>query len=387
MIEDYADGSLSQDESVLFESKFLTTADRIQKLKLIKVLRSKALAAPSTRASLVDRFWSWLTAAPFRPLAVAAAAITIVSLAAWFVWSGGAEEHTLASLNRAFRVERPLESRISGLDYAPKTDLRGDRLDTVDKIALNRAERLALDAAVENEVPARLHSLARIHLAKGEFDQAIQLLERATTASPPNAQTLNDLGTALLEKAKGMDDTPGDRTQLLASALDNFENAIENDPKLPEPRFNRALSLSAMNLPLQEAKAWEAYLEFDRASKWADEARQRLEILRTDSHQRRSRTSDELLREFLTAYRQNDDDSAYKLVSENREMITSKLIPQKLAFSFSSSEPGSAAASEFLAALRYIGKLELARSKDPFWLTLADFYTSHAQVSRTAHFN
>ncbi len=390
LIDDYVAGELSGSDRELFESRFFLTTERRLRLQLTQALRSRALAEKAQTPAPITRLLGWFAASTFRPFAVAAAALIVVSLFAWFVWSPGSQDdQTLASLNRAFRIERPLESRISGFEYAPKTDLRGERPDTVDTIALNRAERLALDAAAENEGPAQLHALARIHLAKGEFDQAIQLLERSIAAPPPNAQTLNDLGTARLEKAKGMDDTPGDRTKLLASALDNFENAIENDPKLPEPKFNRALTLSAMNLPLQEAKAWEAYLEFDSTSRWADEARQRLEILGTDSQQRRSRTSDELLQEFLTAYRHNDDDTAYKLVSENREMITSKLIPQKLAFSFSSSEPGSAAALEYLAALRYIGELELARTKDPFWLILSDFYTirgtAHHADMRTAH--
>jgi CHAT domain-containing protein len=390
LIDDYVGGGLHGSARELFESRFLTTNERRLRVQLTRALRARALAAKPQTPSLITKLLGWFAASSFRPFAVAAAALVIVSLVAWFAWSPGAyEDQTLASLNRAFRIERPLESRISGLQYAPKTDLRGAGSDTVDAISLNLAERLALDAAAENDGPAQLHAVARVHLAKGEFDQAIDLLERSAAASPANAQVLNDLGTARLEKAKGMDDTPGDRTQLLASALDNFENAIETDPGLPEPRFNRALTLAAMNLPLQEAKAWEAYLEFDSTSQWADEARQRLDILRTNSSYRRSRTSDELLQQFLTAYRQNDDELAYQLVSKNREMITSKLIPQKLAFSFSAAETGSAAASEYLDALKYVGKLELARTKDPFWLTLSDFYTNrgtaHHPALRNAH--
>ena len=76
----------------------------------------------------------------------------------------------------------------------------------------------------------------------------------------------------------------------------------------------------------------------------------------------------------MAAYREKDDERAYQIVSRNREMITGKLVPQRLAFLFLTS--AGADKREFLSALEYIGRLEKERSTDPYVSDIAKYYSS-----------
>ncbi|NJM52947.1 MAG: hypothetical protein HC846_05850, partial [Blastocatellia bacterium] len=131
-----------------------------------------------------------------------------------------------------------------------------------------------------------------------------------------------------------------------------------------------------LNLPNQAKEAWENYLKLDSTSKWADEARQRLQKL--EANKPISKTKEEVLQDFLEAKRANDTEKAWQTLSRNREMITGKLIPQQLAFLFVDSKTSGdeATAKETLDALIYAGKLEEKKSGDLFWRDLAEYYVN-----------
>ena len=50
--------------------------------------------------------------------------------------------------------------------------------------------------------PKILHELGRVYLAEKNFDDAIKQFEKAVKLAPNNAKLHNDLGVALMEKAK-----------------------------------------------------------------------------------------------------------------------------------------------------------------------------------------
>ena len=104
----------------------------------------------------------------------------------------------------------------------------------------------------------------------------------------------------------------------LNKSLGHYDRAIALDPKLPEPYFGRALSLEALENFEQAKAAWKKYLEIDNSSKWADEARRRLDELgQTISTNDPLRTGGG----FFAAYRAGDRETAGRLLLEKRELI------------------------------------------------------------------
>ncbi|HKH47612.1 MAG TPA: CHAT domain-containing protein [Thermoanaerobaculia bacterium] len=142
-------------------------------------------------------------------------------------------------------------------------------------------------------------------------DQAIARLSRATERDPGDARILNDLGVAYFVRAQ-QNDNPQD----LLLALRTADRAVWADGRLPEARFNRALVLQEMFLSAKAWLAWQAYLDLDEETGWADEARARLEELNrpqaaeiwgwerrrlSDAALRRDRTT---VREIVARFRQ-----------------------------------------------------------------------------------
>jgi CHAT domain-containing protein len=307
-----------------------------------------------------------------RALPIAILLIIVISSLAWFYYSRNSiDRRTTAALDEAYTSGRPLESRITGLKYAPFTIRRGE-----DKEArsddLRQTELNLLNAVIKDRSAGNLHALGRFYLAKRDFKNAVEQLEGAQTLAPDDARILSDLGTAYLEKSRTIpDEQGGQQLKMRAIALEKFEKAVEADPKMPEAVFNRSICRQLLVLPFQTRQSWQDYLDLDHDSAWAEEARGRLARVETTPP---GKNSDELLQDFMAAYRARDDEKAYQIVSRNREMITGKLIPQRLAKLITESDGDEK--TEYLSALEYIGKLENERSGDPFFAEMAGYYSS-----------
>jgi len=311
-----------------------------------------------------------------RALLIAILLIAVISSLA----CNSVDRETTAALDMAYANGRPLESRITGLKYAPFTTTRGEK-EEMNSETLLSAERTLLDAVINDKSARNRHALGRFYLAKGKFEDAIGQLEEAKKLAPDNARILSDLGTAYLEKSRTIpDEQGGQQLKMRAMALEEFEKAVEADPKMPEAVFNRSICRQLLVLPFQTRQSWQEYLDLDPSSKWAEEARRRLEQVETVTSP--GKNSDELLQDFMAAYRARDDERAYRIVSRNREMITGKLIPQRLAKLITESDGDQK--TEYLSALEYIGKLENERSGDPFWAELARFYSSASKEKLAA---
>ncbi len=386
LIGEYIDDNLDKTEKLQFETHFLISDERRKKLSFARALRRKvderlAEKKPQEETNEPQKirtagFFAKLFAAPFP---VAAGFLVVFCLSAFLVWNfylsrSDNSELALVSLNKAFKNERPLDARISAFEYAPKTNTRGGdgAEEKINTIELSRAENLILKNASENPNAENLHALGRLYLAKKEFDKAIKELEKSEKLDPQNAQTQNDLGVAYLEKSRILSEDEGTKAELSGKALDRFKKALDLNPNLHEARFNNAINLQLLNLKNQAKEAWTQYLKLDSNSNWAEEARRNLSNLETESS--RNKTSEEILRDFFAAYRNRDSDTAYRIVSANREMITGKLIPQQLAFLFLETE--GADRRENLEALQFIGEIETEKSGDRYFKEIADYYNS-----------
>jgi CHAT domain-containing protein/tetratricopeptide (TPR) repeat protein len=153
------------------------------------------------------------------------------------------------------------------------------RADASAQQARDRAESLILSAAADMQ---RRHAsrrqdvaiesaLGRARLLIGEVEAAISTLDARMARAPdaPAASGLNDLAAAHL--VKGL--TARDAEHVL-QALDSIERALEAAPSLLEARFNRALALEFLGPSSRAVAAWDDYLQHDRSSSWAGEAKQ-----------------------------------------------------------------------------------------------------------------
>jgi CHAT domain-containing protein/predicted Zn-dependent protease len=372
LIQDYADGNLDAPERERFESRFLSSKGNRERVKFARALRkhvneSKNLPEPEKKSSFFDSLKAFFSA----PLPITLAVLLIAAIAGFFVWKNYSNNsEVLIALNKAQKNNRPTEARITGFDYAPKTEgTRGNKKD--ENLYLVSAKSHASEDVLENESAENLHELGRVYLAENNYDEAIKQFEKALGKNPNIAKLHNDLGVAFLEKGRTKNSL-----EFFTKANEEIEKAIELDKNLTEAYFNRALVTESLNLPDQAREAWENYLKLDSSTQWANEARSHLQKLETNKPV--SKTKEEILQDFLEAKQNNDHEKAWQTLSRNREMTTGKLIPQQLAFLFVDAKANGSdgKAKEYLEALDYAGKIEQDKSGDLSWGKLAKFYAN-----------
>lgn len=392
LIEEYLDGGLSINDQKAFEQNYLISVSRRKKVEFLKAIKtfakhqSKIIKAP--KPSFFETLKLKFSLRPPLLAFGTIALICTVGITSFFVWKNSTNKsEVLISLNKVYKNERPLDSRISDFDYAPKVEgTRGAKDKENEEFILTKS--VAGGEVLKNPTVENFHALGQVYLTEKDFDKAIEQFEKAIRQNPNISKLHNDLGVALLEKGKIAKVKCEEKTKQkqecdeekepyllsFAKANEEFAKAIELDKTSFEAAFNQALSIQELNLPTQAKEAWQNYLNLDSTSKWADEARKNLETIETQKPV--SKNKDEILRDFLAAKDAGDDDKAWEIISRNREMITGKLIPQQLTFLFVDSKTtGDETKSKIaLDALVYVGKLEEEKSGDFFWRDLAKYY-------------
>jgi CHAT domain-containing protein/cytochrome c-type biogenesis protein CcmH/NrfG len=384
LIQYYADGKLAGAEKEAFEARFTASREGREKIKFARLFRNYLDDQPIPRIvlpekeSIFTRLFSlpslqFLTAGPGHVSslrltgAVGLTAILVVfsSFFAWNWYTTYGTRQGIALLNKAYEHERPLESRISELNYARYFRMRSADESQVDKLEVSRARQQIQD----NGDPV---SLARLYLTEKDFDAAIQQLEKALKKDPENGEIYNDLGVAYLEKGQVQEDK-GNRFKLTVQAFENFDTALRKKPDLLAALFNKARCLEALPEIKKAKEAWQEYLKHDTdpSSPWAAEAKDHLKDLVEQTSN--EMTPDEFEQAFLDAAAAGKDEEAFKLASLNREMIKERFLPQKLAMSFLQADEGRA--DEILRGLTYLGKLEKERIQDNYTSDLAAFYS------------
>ena len=401
LIEDYTLGELSSKERQQFEKYFLTSPRRRRKLMMVEGLRERASVrdsraivegarehtSPATKVSKVrieePAWWTKL----FQPRWKIAAFAILILVAGLGVWRASfyqsPVDRGLIALNAAFKQQRPLEARVIGMSYAPHSGKRGGDPENVDYRARDLSRSLLLGAASDNPNASTLHALGRSYLMQKEFDKAISEFQQALKSSPNNEQLHADLGAALLEQAKLLRDRgeAGKAMEKLAESQHHLNTALRSDPSLLEAMFNKALVLEELMLPEQAREAWQKYLELDPNSEWSKEAQRRLQSI---SEQRRPPlTPDELLANFLAAFRERNDMEAWRLLSANREVITGKMIPLRLAHDYVAHtlQGEDSKAREKLDALVFAGELDQRNGGDSYTKELAGYYASSSRAT------
>ena len=391
LIEEYLDDGLTKADRERFNRFFCVSPERRKKIQLIGNLRKYAAQSASQKSGRAARekhpsFFHQLFH-PLGGLRLAAFALILCGIG-FGVWRIGFYESDtdqgLARLRAVYISERPFESRLSSFNYAPFSSTRGNNNPTAETVARDGAERKLLDAA-QNEPGAKsFHALGNYYLTEKQFEKAFAQYDSALKLDANNARLHNDYGVALLEKAKQTSTTeePGKRLENLSRAYGYFTKAVELNGSLLEAFFNKAVTLQQMNQPEQTRKAWRDYLEKDASSPWADEARKNLQRLEAQGSS--AKTPPQVLQDFLIAYERRDEERAWQIVSQTREMITDTMVFFQLTRNFLAGDAADQTeqSEKFLAAMQFVGKLEKEKAGDLYFAELADFYASTDRPTR-----
>lgn len=393
LIDEYLGGKLDPEERASFETHFLATSERHEKLRFgqafNKYLSSQAASSAVRELKPSRGQWAWTQTFFSSPLRIAACALVVlgIALGIWSVFFRQSDvDKGLLALNAAYRDQRPIEARISAFNYAPYLTTRGPGTERVNESDLRRAELTLLDALNKKPTPAAHHALGEVYLAKKQFDDAIKEFQEALKSDPRNLKVLSDLGAAWLEKGKIDRDgkEPGKGMEELGLSLESLNKALELDPNLLQALFNRALCYQLMSLPQPAEEDWREYLKKDSSSEWAEEVRRNLKLLE-ERKNKTSQTKEKLLQDFLAAYEVKDDERTWQIISQQRDLsgglIANALVDDHLDLA---TKGQRAESLKKLDILFYAAKLEQARAGDFFVLDLARFLRSLSATQRSS---
>ncbi len=290
----YVDGRLAPDERAAVEAKLASDDDSYE--LLVELMRTQdALPEPQVRGG---RRWGWAAGA----VAAAAAIIIAVRLGS-MTPSGPQQDPRIEALIAAVNGERYVEPRLTGgFPSGPvRSATRGSsdptNRGTGDLASQNLGRLAAVGEAQKRSLAdpsaSNLHASGLGQLLLGSLDQAIDTLESASANAPEDATILSDLAAAYAARAAG-----AQSARDWSNALDRAERSLRLNPALVEAAFNRALALEALNLD-SALVAWRTYLDLDRSSEWATEARDRLAKLAAKPQGSRRRENETAIRAAL----------------------------------------------------------------------------------------
>jgi CHAT domain-containing protein/tetratricopeptide (TPR) repeat protein len=340
----------------------------------------------------------------YRRIWITTAVISACSLV-WLAMARRSEfNKELEELGRACESNRPFQGRLCLFGYAPHADLRGDGpsdITTLNNVKQLHAERAILESAIGQPGPEAQHAVGVLYLNEGKLDNAVQQLELAVKQDPRNARYQNDLGLALFEKSRkdarrqspshAIGGPPfqevaprsGESLDELGESFEHLSISLKIAPSMPEGLFNRGMCLTEMVLPQQAEEAWKRYLEVDSTSGWASEALRHLDDIRA-WRKTTSRTNEEYVDDFLRAYESGDDDRAWSVYSQSREVITGKYVLEQMLDLFLTAMRARSEddAQKLGRAITYAGKLDRDRTGDTYAGDVARFYRGNGYTNR-----
>jgi tetratricopeptide (TPR) repeat protein len=270
IVDQYLDDELSPEERERAEQYFFKSESRCEKLKIAAALKKRKADLLHHRRH--KRGWTpYSKAAAIAFITVGVGAVTLN------YFSGPSLTQGLNALHNAHQQQRPLESRISGFNYAPMTDQRTGGVPKFDSTQKELATTIILSKDSTDAGADVHHAIGQYFLSERRFDEAIERLQRSLSLNPNNVRAQTDLGTAFLERGRlRFEQTNGEENVDFAQSLVHLNKALQLDSGNLEAIFNRALLHREMGLLTQSEQDWRLYLEQDSISKWAGEARDKL---------------------------------------------------------------------------------------------------------------
>lgn len=316
---------------------------------------------------------------------VAIAAIFLVAIAVGFtmwsaIYSRSDLDRGLVALNEAYREERPVEARLTSLNYAQLPNQRSGENARVNYVQQEIAARSLAKAVADTPSAASHNALGQFYITERKFDQAIDQFNSALALDPNDAKSHLDLGAALIEKGKL--DQGGKGIEDFSRSIQHLNKGLELDNSSLAGYFNRALAYQHMMLSRDAEVAWKEYLQKDASSPWAEEARRNLQKLE-ESNKRVSQSVDDAFEEFRRARQAGNDDAAWKSISKHYTSAGNALANRLLDSFLGLSSNGGSESTDSLAGLSYLAELENKRTGDRYTSTLVSNYSRAGPEVRT----
>ena len=269
------------------------------------------------------------------------AALLALSLGGWWL-VGESRAGQVAAVE-----ERPILPRLSGESWGPRPEGPYRSVGTLDLTRVAYMQRLVntTRAADARSGAAQLQTLGRDYLLAGSADDALRALQRAVAAAPDDAGILSDLAAAYLDRGLA-----NANSHDVAQSIEIASTAREANPALPAARFNLALAFEALPLPAKAAEAWKAYLDVDRESGWAEEARSRLRELEQRAAKSPPLTGVALRAQIVRAAAAPPTDGLARLVADHRQEARETFLLDLLPAWSEAALAGDATAAERLAS-------------------------------------
>lgn len=389
IVEQYVAGEFEGDELERVRKYFFKSEARQEQLRLALAIRertSRQAAAGKSAATVTQLQPKRRSFTPYLAIAAALVVTLGVGFTVWRAFRSESQtdlDRGLVALNTAYGQERPLEARLSDMNYAQLPNQRGGTA-RVNYVQLDLASTLLPKAVTDNPSAPSHRALGQYYLTQREFDKAIDQFNAALALDPNDAKSHINLGAALLEKGKlDIGKTDGSKAlENLSRSLEHINRGLELNSSALEGYFNRALVYQSMMLPRQAEAAWREYLQKDPDSPWAEEAKRNLKSLE-ESNKRSALTIDEALEQFHLAKQAGNDDAAWKLVSQHYTSAGNELANGLLDSFLGLTSDDAAQSTAAFSDLTYLAELEEKRTGDRFTSDLVRRYSQTTPTTRT----
>jgi CHAT domain-containing protein len=310
-----------------------------------------------TRISLLSVSWKWT------------AVVCAAALAAVLVWVllPGPDRRVERLIGEAYTERRNLEPRISGAEFGPLRIQRAQQTSHMDSPSslLEAEKEITSNLAKHPSDPFWLQSRARAELLEGNYNSAIDNLRQALAATADSPSLLIDLATAYSQRA----DATGN-TEDLGTAVDLLGQALKISPRDPVALFNRAVISRKALLFSQAIEDWKTYLEIERTSKWADEARSRMEEAQQEQEKRKHSGVTSLFTPAQFAALNFDDLATVDTLDQRLEAYDTSAILEWLPVAYPTAPSGSSETIAARTALSKLARISLDRHSDHWWVDL-----------------
>jgi tetratricopeptide (TPR) repeat protein len=173
-------------------------------------------------------------------------------------------------LASAYGEQRPFVPRLSNAEYGPLRQRRGEGNGARSSDLLDAEAQVARGLTRSPLDPNWLHAKGRAELLEGNYDSALDALQRAAKGRPKDASIKVDLAVACFLQTK------------YDTALQLLNEVIAANPEDSAALFNRALVYERQQLKAPAASDWRQFLRVSHSGDWSAEARQHLDALGTN---------------------------------------------------------------------------------------------------------
>lgn len=322
------------------------------------------LSASSGRQKRKPRIWLLSVSWKWPAFGCAAAALATV-----LVWAllPGTDRRVATLIDEAYTERRNFEPRISGAEFGPLRIRRTQQTSHMDSPSslLEAEKEITSNLAKHPSDPFWLQNRARAELLEGNYNGAVDNLRQALAAKADSPSLLIDLATAYSQRA----DATGN-TEDLGTAVDLLGQALKASPRDPVALFNRAVISRKALLFSQAIEDWKTYLELDPTSKWADEARSRMEEARQEQEKRKHSDVTPLLTPAQFAALNFDDPATIDTLDQRLEAYDTSAILDWLPVAYPTTPSGSSKGIAARTALNKLARISLDRHSDHWWVDL-----------------